>query len=149
MHVHRWELDLPQLLLITDNHIVFELLFRAFISIYPLVDENGLYRCVSEDYSCSEQAIDTCKKNLNCKVVSNSNFQERSCYTPIRFHLGTSNAPIVGSSPVASVHVPTGLKLILRCLESGLASRLHGSCSSIAVTRCDNDMLGYFLLFLL
>jgi hypothetical protein len=59
----------------------------------------------------------------------------------MRFHLGTSKAPIVGSSPVASVHVPTGLNDILRCRESGLASLLHGSISSTAVRRCDNDML--------
>lgn len=56
-------------------------------------------------------------------------------YVRSRFHCGTSKAPIVISSPLASVHVPTGLKDILRCLDAGLASLLHGSCSSIAVTR--------------
>jgi hypothetical protein len=59
----------------------------------------------------------------------------------MRFHLGTSNAPTVAvSSPVCSVHVPTGLNDILRCRESGLASLLHGSISSTAVRRCDNDI---------
>lgn len=48
---------------------------------------------------------------------------------------------MVGSSPAWSVHVPTGLKLILRCRESGLASRLHGSCSSIEVTRWESDIV--------
>jgi hypothetical protein len=50
---------------------------------------------------------------------------------------------MVTSSPVASVHVPTGLKLILRWLGDGLASLLHGSISSTAVRRCDNDILSY------
>lgn len=63
-------------------------------------------------------------------------------YIRILFHLGTSKAPMVGSSPVCSVHVPTGLKLIFRCRESGLASLLQGSCSSMAVTRWESDMVG-------
>lgn len=65
----------------------------------------------------------------------------------ILFHLGTSKAPI-GSSNGAGVHVPgepRGLKDILRCLLSGLASRLHGpSYSSVVVTLCVKDMVdGY------
>jgi hypothetical protein len=60
----------------------------------------------------------------------------------ILFHRGTSNAP-TGSSKGAGVQVATGLKLILRCLLSGLASRLHGpSYSSIAVTLWLSDMMG-------
>jgi hypothetical protein len=54
----------------------------------------------------------------------------------------------VGSSPLASVQVPTGLNDILRCRESGLASRLHGSCSSSAVTCCERDILGDFFLYM-
>jgi len=49
---------------------------------------------------------------------------------------------MVGSSPAGSVHAPTGLKLIFRCLELVLLSRLHEPpCSSMAVTRCESDML--------
>ena len=58
----------------------------------------------------------------------------------MRFHLGTSKAP-TGSSKAAGVQVPTGLKLILRCLLSGLADLLHGSYSSIVVNLCDIDMM--------
>jgi hypothetical protein len=58
------------------------------------------------------------------------------------FHLGTSKAPTgSGTSYAGSVQVPTGLKLIFLCLLAGLASLLHGSYSSMVVTRWLIDMM--------
>jgi hypothetical protein len=135
----------PNLLFVAYIHIILELLLRTQVSVYALLDQYGLYRGVTEDDTSSEEAVDHGKEDLYCEVLAVIGWAIEGLYVHMRFHLGTSNAPTVAaSSPVCSVHVPTGLNDILRCRESGLASLLHGSISSTAVRRCDKDMLRLF-----
>jgi hypothetical protein len=44
-------------LLVTHIDLIVELLFRAAISVHAFRYEDGLYRCISEDHACGEQAV--------------------------------------------------------------------------------------------
>lgn len=123
-------------------NIAVQLVLGTVVSVDAFLEQYGLDGGIAKDDACGEQAVDDGEEDLDCATLAFSSGTMMAC-TDVRilFHWGTSNAPIVGSSPVCSVHVPTGLKDILRCRESGLASLLHGSCSSIDVTRCESDMM--------
>jgi hypothetical protein len=60
----------PQLLLIAYIHIIFELLLRAQVAIYALVDQHGLYRSVAEDDAGGEQAVNDRKEDLDCAQLA-------------------------------------------------------------------------------
>jgi hypothetical protein len=109
--------------------VFLQLLLGAVISIHALPDEHRLDGGIPKDNACSEQAVNDGGEDLDCSQLA-LGLLLRLSNVRSRFHLGTSKAP-TGSSPTAGVHVPTGLKLILRCLESGLASLLHGSYSMV------------------
>jgi hypothetical protein len=139
----------PYFLLVAYDNLIFQFLFCASLLVYARVDQDGFYGGVAEDDARGEEAVDYGEEDLYCWCVSLGLWRKRvHGDVRIRFHFGTSNAPMVGSSPLASVQVPTGLKDILRCRESGLASRLHGSCSSSAVTRCERDISGDFFFYM-
>lgn len=134
----------PQLLLITHANIIFELLLRTLIPVHTFFDENWFYRSIPKDDACCKEAVDDGEKYLYCVASENCTSKTHLPALHNLFHLGTSNAPMVScaccSSPVGSVHVPTGLKVIFLLVESTLESLLHEPCSSIAVTRCDSDI---------
>jgi hypothetical protein len=139
----------PDFLVVAYIHVVLELLLGTQIPVHALFNQYRLYRSVPKYNTGGKEAVNHGEEDLDCEQLAieflNSFFH--CIYIPIRRHFGTSYAPIVGSSPVASVHVPTGLKDILRSLELGLASLLHGSISSTAVRRCDNDIVRFSLFF--
>ena len=60
----------PDLLLIAHIDIVLEFLLRAAISVYALIDQDGLYRGVSEDDAGGEETVDNGEEDLDCEMLA-------------------------------------------------------------------------------
>mgnify|MGYP003624105380 CR=1 FL=1 len=61
---------LPNLLLVAHVDFIFEFLLCAPVSVYALVDQDGLYRGVSENDAGGEEAVDNGKEDLNCTQLA-------------------------------------------------------------------------------
>jgi hypothetical protein len=64
--------NIPYLLLIAHIHIVLELLLRAFIPVYTLIDQDRFYRGVSEDDAGGEEAVDDGEEDLHCGALASA-----------------------------------------------------------------------------
>jgi hypothetical protein len=61
------QIYIPQLLFVAYIHIILEFLLRAQVAIYALVDQDGLYRSVTEDDAGGEEAVYNREEDLNCE----------------------------------------------------------------------------------
>jgi hypothetical protein len=51
-------------------YILIQLFLRTVVSVYPLVEQDGLYRSVTEDDTGGEEAVDNGKKDLDYAMLA-------------------------------------------------------------------------------
>jgi hypothetical protein len=60
----------PKLLLIAHIHIILELLLGTQVPVYAFIDQDGLYRGITEDHTGGEEAVDDSEEDLDCAELA-------------------------------------------------------------------------------